>query len=43
MNDELSWSEGKYRHSDTQSILIENASHCTDMYLSWTINDGIRE
>ena len=40
---EKNWTDGQFVPKETDLIWIENGSHCTDMYMRWTINDPVRE
>lgn len=37
-----SWSTGHYLHNGSTTAYVSNGSHCTDLYMSWTINDSLR-
>ncbi|CAL6009373.1 Serine_carboxypeptidase [Hexamita inflata] len=38
----LKWTDGQYV-DDCVMEWIDNGSHCTDLYLSWKVNDPVRE
>ena len=40
---EKTWKDGQFVPAGTNTEWIEQGSHCTDMYMTWAINDGIRK
>jgi len=41
--EEGGWAHGQYRPEGTESLLIPHGSHCTDLRMSWTQNEAVRE
>lgn len=40
--DTLGWKDGAYINPGSMFSLIEDGSHCSDLYMSWTRNEDIR-
>ncbi|TNJ27018.1 Serine carboxypeptidase [Giardia muris] len=40
--DTLGWKNGAYLHPESEFSLIEDGSHCSDLYMSWERNEDVR-
>lgn len=39
---ELSWTEGLFLCKGCENLIVKGASHCADLYSTWTINEEVR-